>query len=77
MKGLVDSDGSLSEPLDGFISFADCASVMSDEQTSTKRFLHMPALSSVEGTSRDFVRRSQLSCYFYARRQGQALWFRK
>ena len=57
-KGLGDGDGSLSEPLDGFIFFEDCASVKSDEQTSTKPFFRLPALSSVGGTSRGFVRRS-------------------
>jgi hypothetical protein len=56
----ANGDGSLSEPLDGFIASEDCASVMSDEQTSTRRSFRLPVLSSVGGTSTGFVSRSKL-----------------
>lgn len=46
-KGLVAGVGLLSGLLAGFIAFADCLSVTSDEQTFTKTFFRSPALSSV------------------------------
>jgi hypothetical protein len=73
VKGLADGVGSSSAPLDGYIAFADCASGMSDEQTSIKRSFRLPARSSVGGMSSGFVRRSnwllmrlRLTCFIWA-----------
>jgi hypothetical protein len=57
-KDLADGAGSLNVPWAGYIAFADCASGTSDEQTSIRRSLRLPARSSDGGMSTGFVRRS-------------------
>jgi hypothetical protein len=54
----ADGDGASSAPWFGYTAFADCAHDISDEQTSTRHFSHVPARSSVGSMSNGVVRRS-------------------
>jgi len=54
----ADGGGSSSAHWVGYTAFEDCAHDMIDEQTSTRRFSHLPARSSVGGMSNGVVSRS-------------------